>query len=123
MKVCTNAQSSSTKVDPSRFSGLIWRTNMITPAGDGLSGIRFTYAPGARSHWHIHTAEQALIVVEGRGWVAWEDGPGPQPLVPGDWVHVTPGVPHWHGADPAAVFRHLAVTAGGETHWLGPVED
>jgi quercetin dioxygenase-like cupin family protein len=123
MRVRKNAESESVEVDPSRFTGRIWQTVMIAPEGDGLSGIRFSYAPGARSHWHVHTGEQALIVLDGRGWIAWEGGNGPQPLAPGDWVHVTPGVPHWHGADAATVFSHLAVTANGDTHWLGPVDD
>lgn len=124
MQVHTNADSRWANVDPARFSGAIWRANMIERGQDGgLSGIRFTYEPGARSHWHVHTEEQALIVVDGKGWVAWEGGRGPLQLGPGDWVHVTPGVPHWHGADECSVFSHLAVTAGGETHWLGPVEE
>ena len=124
MKVCANAHSKSVHVNPSRFQGHVWRTDMIGAAeGEVLSGIRLNYEPGARSHWHVHTAEQALIVLDGKGWIAWEGGPGPQELAPGNWVHVTPGVPHWHGADATTVFAHLAVTAAGETHWLGPVED
>jgi quercetin dioxygenase-like cupin family protein len=124
MRVYANAEAKSVAVDPSRFSGLVWRTDTIdASAGGGLSGLRFNYAPGARSHWHVHTEEQALVVLDGRGWVAWEGGPGPQALAPGDWVHVTAGVAHWHGADPSSVFSHLAITCGGEVHWLGPVED
>jgi len=36
-------------------------------------------------------------------------------------VHVPVGLRHWHGATPDQAFVHLAVTAGGDTVWLGEV--
>jgi quercetin dioxygenase-like cupin family protein len=106
-----------------RFTGPVWRTNFIERTDGGeLTGQRFTNAPGARSYWHIHTDEQALIVLEGRGLLAWEGLEEPREIGPGDWVYVSPGTPHWHGADPSNIFVHAAVTAGGDNIWLGPVE-
>lgn len=108
----------STAADPAKFSGSVWRTEVLERArDDGLRGHRFVYAPGARSHWHVHTGEQALVVVAGRGLICWEGLDSPRPLHPGDWVHVSPGVPHWHGAAADTVFVHLAVTASGVTEW------
>ena len=58
---------------------------------EGLRGHRFSYRPGAGSNWHVHTGEQALVVVHGRGLVQWDGLGEPQVLEPGDWVHVQPG--------------------------------
>jgi quercetin dioxygenase-like cupin family protein len=110
--------------DPEQFTPGVWRTDAVDASvADHLRGNRFTYAPGARSAWHVHTDEQALVVLSGRGLIAWEGLDAVQALGTGDWVHVSPGVPHWHGAAPDSDLVHLAVTAGGRTVWLGPVED
>jgi quercetin dioxygenase-like cupin family protein len=123
MHVHPASNATSEPADPTRFTGLVWRTDSTPTVDGGLVGNRFVYAPGARSHWHVHHSEQALIVVEGRGLVSWIDLEEPHALLPGDWVSVTPGVVHWHGASASDVFSHLAVTAAGATDWLGPVSD
>ncbi|WP_436535051.1 cupin domain-containing protein [Actinoplanes sp. HUAS TT8] len=105
-----------------KFAGGVWQAEILTrQKPDGLRGHRFAYAPGGRSNWHVHTGEQALIVVAGHGLIQWEGLDEPRELQPGDWVHVEPGVPHWHGATDDSVFVHLAVTATGETEWGDPV--
>jgi quercetin dioxygenase-like cupin family protein len=122
MKVAPES-ATSTRPAGEHFSGPVWRTDFIErDHGGELTGQRFSYGPGARSFWHVHTDEQALIVVEGRGLIAWEGLEEPQEIGPGDWVYVSPGVPHWHGANNSNVFVHLAVTVGGDTLWLGPVD-
>jgi quercetin dioxygenase-like cupin family protein len=109
---------------PSKFTEGVWATEILERVReDGLRGHRFVYAPGARSHWHVHTGEQALVVVAGRGLICWEGLEEPQELRPGDWVHVSPGVAHWHGAAPDTTFVHLAVTASGVTEWGAPATD
>jgi quercetin dioxygenase-like cupin family protein len=106
-----------------RFSGDVWQADPISgPVPDGLRGNVFAYAPGSRSNWHIHSGEQAIIVLHGRGFVQWQGGEI-LAIQAGDWVHVTPGVPHWHGATPDSTFVHAAVTASGSTTWLEPVEE
>lgn len=123
MRICPDATGTTSPADPAHFEGPVWRTDFIDPGSDGeLSALRFSYGPGARSGWHIHTHEQALLVLEGRGLVSWEGLDEPREVGPGDWVHVTPGVPHWHGAAPSSIFVHAAVTAGGEIIWLGRVD-
>ncbi len=110
--------------DKGRFTGDVSRSDVLPrrqPAG--LQGNVFSYAPGARSHWHVHEGEQALVVVSGTGLVQWAGLETPRRVRAGDWVHVTPGVPHWHGATEDSDFSHLAVTASGGTEWLGPVSD
>ena len=110
--------------DPDRFTGAVTRAQVlpgVRPAG--LRGDVFSYAPGARSSWHVHEGEQALVVVRGEGLVQWEGLEVPRRVRAGDWVHVLPGVAHWHGATPDSEFTHLAVTASGRTDWLDPVEE
>ncbi|GAA2850397.1 cupin [Actinoplanes cyaneus] len=105
------------------FDGQVWQADVLrAEQPGGLRGHRFAYAPGGRSHWHVHTGEQALIVVAGRGLIQWEGLDEPRELQPGDWVHVEPGVPHWHGAADDSIFVHLAVTATGATEWGDRVE-
>lgn len=106
-----------------RFTGEVLGQDVLPGVREGgLRGSRFEYAPGARSHWHVHAGEQALVVVEGQGLLQWEGLEQPVVLRTGDWVHVLPGVPHWHGATEDSRFVHLAVTASGGTQWLDPVE-
>lgn len=124
MKVRRTADSQSQPADASQFFGDVRRTTFIAAGdGDGLGGLRFDYAPGAHSHWHIHEREQAIVGVEGRGLVFWEGLDAPVEIGAGDWWHVTPGVPHWHGATPDSSFSHLAISTGGETEWIGEVTD
>jgi quercetin dioxygenase-like cupin family protein len=123
MRVIRDRSTMSSRV-AAHFTGQVWRTDYIEPDHpEGISGSRFLYEPAARSHWHIHEQEQAIIAVYGSGLIAWEGLDAPQPLEVGDWWHVEPGVPHWHGAIPDSVFAHLAVTAGGATIWLREVAD
>jgi quercetin dioxygenase-like cupin family protein len=124
MRVIRDRTTVSSRADPAHFTGQVWRTDDIEPEDDErISGARFLYEPGAHSHWHIHEHEQAIIAVYGSGLVAWEGLPAPRPLEVGDWWHVEPGVPHWHGAIEDSAFAHLAVTAGGATIWLHEVAD
>jgi quercetin dioxygenase-like cupin family protein len=110
--------------DAGRFTGRVWRTDYIEPeSADRMSGLRFVYEPGARSFWHIHEREQAIIAVYGDGLVAWDGLEAPITLTAGDWWHVTPGVAHWHGATPHASFAHVAVNTGGATTWLHEVSE
>ena len=124
MRVITDRTATTYLADPTRFTGRVWRTEYIDPEDlEHLAGSRFHYEPGARSHWHIHAHEQAIIGMFGSGIVAWEGLDRPVALGPGDWWHVEPGVPHWHGATLSTAFAHLAITAGGTTTWLHEVSD
>lgn len=119
------SQSEVPVVDPGavKFAGEVAQQEVL-PAQQpgGLRGHRFAYAPGARSAWHIHQGEQALVILEGHGLIQWEGLDAPRSVRPGDWVHVQPGIPHWHGAAPDSEFVHLAITASGGTEWLDHVE-
>jgi limonene-1,2-epoxide hydrolase len=97
------------------------RTPLLLGASpDALRADRFHYPPGGHTHWHIHTGEQVLYGESGRGWVRFE-GQERVAIEPGGVVHVPVGLRHWHGARPDTALVHVAVTAGGDTEWLGEV--
>lgn len=107
-----------------RFTDGVWEATALEAVeDDGMRASRFSYDPEARSHWHIHDGEQALLVLSGRGVVTrWGETKGTV-IGPGDWVHVQPGEKHWHGAVADDTLVHIAVTASGKTHWHEPVSD
>ena len=123
-KVVSESDVQLSSADPAKFTGDVAQAEVLPAVRpEGLRGHRFSYRPGARSNWHVHTGEQALVVVHGRGLVQWDGLAEPQVLEPGDWVHVQPGIAHWHGATSDSEFVHLAITATGVTEWGEPVTD
>lgn len=124
MRVIRNRLLQAMPADASKFTGRVWRTDFLDAADDhSLAGIAMSYEPGSRSFWHVHEQEQVIVALYGTGVVAWEGLDAPEQLAAGDWWHVTPGVPHWHGATQHGPFAHLAITAGGGTRWLTEVSE
>jgi quercetin dioxygenase-like cupin family protein len=124
MRVMRNRSVPATPADAAMFTGRVWRTDFLDPADDhSLAGLCMSYEPGARSFWHVHEYEQVIVALFGTGIVCWEGLAAPELLTAGDWWHVTPGVPHWHGAAPHTTFAHLAITASRGTQWLGEVSE
>lgn len=122
--IVAEVDAPSRLADAARFDGEVEQQDVL-PAQrpGGMRANRFSYAPGSRSAWHIHHGEQALVVTDGAGLIQWEGLAEPRELKAGDWIHVQPGVPHWHGAMADSEFVHLAITASGPTEWLEHVAD
>ncbi|MEV6305557.1 cupin domain-containing protein [Actinoplanes sp. NPDC051861] len=121
-KIVAEGDVPSVAADPGKFAGDVRQAEILsTRRENGMRAHRFSYGAGARSNWHVHSGEQALVVVSGRGLVQWAGLEEPREVEPGDWIHVVPGVPHWHGATGDSDFVHLAITASGETEWGEPV--
>jgi limonene-1,2-epoxide hydrolase len=100
----------------------VTRTPLLLGASENaLRADRFYYPPGGHTHWHIHTGEQVLYGESGRGWVRFAGQEERVAIEPGGVVHVPVEVRHWHGARPDTALVHVAVTAGGDTEWLGEV--
>ncbi|MEN3362696.1 MAG: hypothetical protein V7637_6678 [Mycobacteriales bacterium] len=122
MRIVPASTVTAVEADGARFTGGVWQAEILPrERPDGMRAHRFVYAPGARSSWHVHTGEQAIVVLAGRGLVLWQGLAEARLLQSGDWVHVEPGVPHWHGAVPDDNFVHLAISATGQTQWRDPV--
>lgn len=84
-----------------------------------------TFAPGARSFWHIHPTGQHLIVTHGMGWTGTWEG-DKNTIQAGDVVWCPPGVKHWHGATATTGMTHIALTGvkdGKNVEWLEAVTD
>ena len=95
---------------------------------EGVVTANVTFEPGCSNNWHTHKAEknggQILLVTGGRGWYQ-EDGKEPRKLHAGDFVYISAGINHWHGASKDSWFVHIAVEVPGEnasTEWHQPVD-
>jgi quercetin dioxygenase-like cupin family protein len=75
------------------------------------------FSKGARSKFHTHTSDQALIVTAGKGIVATEQE---EKIVrPGDVAFIPAGEKHWHGATKDSAFSHIyVVSTDSETKQL-----
>jgi len=110
----------------SNFTGSVAVASRFNATGGSrLGGATVSFQPGARTHWHIHSRGQLLVVTKGEGWVQVESEPV-RAVKAGDVIWTAPGVRHWHGATPSRAMTHVAIaeTLEGESvHWLGPVSD
>lgn len=88
--------------------------------GEQLRVALVKFSAGGRTKWHQHSFEQALLIVEGRGIVATEDGE--QVVGPGDIVVIPAGEKHWHGGTESSAMAHYSITTPGETTVLEAVE-
>ena len=112
-------------VDPANFIGDAWIETLSRLGGQSrLYANIVTFAPGARTNWHIHTIGQVLHVLSGVGRLQCR-GQTVIELRPGQTANIAADVAHWHGAAPDAGFVHLAIAerdaAGETTHWLEAV--
>ena len=108
---------------PDSFTGAAYFQPVATNEACQLAANRVTFPKGARTFWHVHTGEQVLYFLHGRGRVQ-ERGSEALDTVEGDVVHIPAGTEHWHGAHPAEehTMQHLAMTFGQVT-WLDPVSE
>ncbi|WP_119036303.1 (R)-mandelonitrile lyase [Hephaestia caeni] len=90
-----------------------------------VSGAIVHFEPGARTAWHVHPLGQTLIVTEGVGWTAVEDGPVLR-FEAGDIMLCPADKRHWHGATPHQGMTHIAIQEaldGRNVTWLEHVSD
>ncbi len=108
---------------PDKFTGNVYFQPVAATDSDPVRVARVTFAKGARTHWHVHTGEQVLYFLEGRGRVQLR-GENAVDAANGDVAHIPPATEHWHGAHPEEghAMRHLAITFG-ETIWLDAVSE
>ncbi|WP_433618542.1 cupin domain-containing protein [Dactylosporangium sp. CA-139114] len=104
--------------EPERFAGAVSRKDLFRhgeEAGTDVTGVYF--APGARTLPHVHSVDQVLYAVSGRGAVSVEGEV--HELLPGDWMVIPAHAHHWHGSiSEEESFTQMALKAGGTTRWL-----
>jgi quercetin dioxygenase-like cupin family protein len=105
------------------FTGTAYFQRVAANEACRLLAARVTFEKGARTFWHIHSGEQSLYFLQGRGRVQVRGGRASDATA-GDVAHIPAGTEHWHGAHPDEqhAMRHLAITLG-ETTWLEPVSE
>jgi quercetin dioxygenase-like cupin family protein len=100
-----------------RFTGAV-RLGEVARSRDGRN-VRIQkvdFQPGARTHWHMHSSEQVLIVLVGTCLLKRFGEPATC-LATGQSASIAANIRHWHGASDARM-EHLAVNVGGETWWM-----
>jgi quercetin dioxygenase-like cupin family protein len=110
--------------DPKNFVGSarVKRLPMVEDGSQSVIVYLVEFEPGGRTNWHRHSAQQLLLVKEGRGLVQkW--GESVRALAAGDAVCIEPNEKHWHGAAPGTGMAHFAVNLTLTTEWLEPVSD
>ena len=95
------------------FTGKVLMQNLVAE-GDvpSLRVTSVTFVDGCRNTWHTHTTEQVLVVTDGVGIVADENGE--REIAPGDVVVIQPNERHWHGAKAGHDMTHLSILIPGE---------
>ncbi|MBD5627782.1 MAG: cupin domain-containing protein [Desulfovibrio sp.] len=117
----------SVKGADSIFTGDVTITPLY-PANNAMrsSGGSVTFAPGARSNWHVHPVGQVLLVTEGVGRTQ-EWGKPMQEVKAGDIIICPVGVKHWHGASPETAMTHISICEekepGKVVEWMEKVTD
>jgi quercetin dioxygenase-like cupin family protein len=106
----------ATNPDPVNFTGKV--TGYTTT---DIRVNRYSFAPGARTHWHSHERGQTITIEEGR-MRTQEDGHTAREFGPREVFFTAPGVKHWHGATPDGPLRQVTVSFGVTT-WMEPVTD
>ena len=127
MEIRDNAQRPAKPGSSNWFTGSVWVQEVVAPAAPARTGSAVvTFAPGARTMWHTHPLGQTLYVLSGLGW-AQREGGSPEPIRPGDVVHIPPGENHWHGAQAQHTMTHLAIqeadASGSAAAWGRAVSD
>lgn len=96
--------------------------NMLSTTGVTIGNV--TFEPSCRNNWHIHhKSGQILLCTAGNGYYQ-EWGKEAQELHPGDVIHISPEIKHWHGAAPDSWFSHIAIeipAKDSSNEWLEAV--
>ncbi|WGQ10513.1 cupin domain-containing protein [Pedobacter gandavensis] len=107
------------------FKGEVWVKSLIDADSLNENAVgNVTFAPGARSKWHLHPAGQILLATDGVGYYQ-EKGQQKIILRKGDVIKCSPNVAHWHGANADTAFVQVAITGrqNGPTKWLESVTE
>lgn len=118
--------SKGNKVSNGNFSGDVW-VSMLAGVDTAFSTSvgNVTFAPKARSNWHMHPSGQILLVTDGLGYYQ-EKGRPIRLIRKGDVIKCAPNTAHWHGASRDSSMSHIALgpdNGKGVVVWLEKVTD
>ncbi len=114
MKVVKPSEDDKQSVSSALFTGDVSRQVVFEP--DDTKDLNFgivNFDAGSRNKMHRHTSDQILIVTEGTGVVATEEGE--QTVTVGDVILIPAGENHWHGAPGSTPMAHITVQAKDST--------
>jgi len=108
------------------FTGEV-QVEMLFPGNDTAhySGAYVTFAPTARTAWHMHPVGQHMVVTKGTALTGTRDGKVIE-FKEGETVWCPPNINHWHGATPDAPMTHLVITGSKDSKnvvWKEKVSD
>ncbi|MGF7040851.1 carboxymuconolactone decarboxylase family protein [Mucilaginibacter lappiensis] len=114
------------KVSNGNFTGDVW-VSMLTSVdtANSTSVGNVTFAPKARSNWHLHPSGQILLITDGVGYYQ-EKGQPIRLIRKGDVIKCSANVAHWHGASRDSSMSHIALgpnNGKGIVVWMGSVSD
>ena len=118
--------SKGTKVANNNFTGDVW-VNMLTSVDTAISTSvgNVTFAPKARSNWHLHPSGQILLITDGVGYYQ-EKGQPIRTIRKGDVIKCPANLAHWHGASKDSSMSHVALgpdNGKGAVIWQEKVTD
>ncbi len=112
MQVIRVTQEKRAPSDNPAFIGAVETQDVVSDAMAALVRVtEVTFPPGARNKWHMHAADQVLIVTAGRGIIATEAEE--RTIAPGDVVLIPANEKHWHGATTNEAMTHYAILTPG----------
>lgn len=115
--------SKGNKVNSNNFTGEVWVNMLISDIATRTSVGNVTFAPGARSNWHLHPSGQILLVTDGVGYYQ-EKGKAIRLIRKGDVINCTANLAHWHGASMNSSMSHIAIGQNnGKVVWMQKVTD
>ena len=123
MRIAQLAALASEASDPNTFTGHARMTRMpgLSDA-PSVKAFRVEFEAAARTHWHVHSGPQLLVVLDGRCRLQC-DGEAVREIEKGDVACIAAGERHWHGASAEAPMTHLAVNIESVTTWFEGVTD
>ena len=94
--------------------GEVQRSLLINQAeSEQLSFTMLSFEVGAENAWHIHTADQAVLVIEGTAICA--TATETREVTAADLVIFPAGENHMHGPKPGHACSFLSITPAGTT--------
>ena len=106
------------------FKGRVTVQPVLDADNSDLRTNIINFDKGAVNVFHVHDFDQVLYVTKGEGIIATEKEE--IRIKPGDFVVISAGEKHWHGATPTTTMTHIAIQEaldGKAVDWMEQVSD